>query len=96
MPPLHPILLAAVAHEQSTRPRLYLACTLTPYRSITYKDMKNKTRSAVECALREGTKLGIQNHYVDGIPLLFSAADILQHPMIDGENERVRMGRLFA
>lgn len=92
LPCLHPILSAAAIHEPSTRPRLYLACALTPCRSITYEDPKKKIYSAIECAIREGTKLGVQNHYVDGIPLLFKAAETLQCPTIGGENERVRMG----
>lgn len=95
LPPLHPVLASAAAHEPSTRARLYLACALTPYRSITYRDHKKKTHLAVEGAIREGTKLGAQNHYLDGIPALFKAADVLQNLTIGGENERVRMGTHF-
>ena len=92
LPTLHPILTAAATHEPSTRPRLYLACTLTPYRGLSYEDSKQKSHLAVEAAIREGTKLGVQNHYLDGIPELFKAADILKNPALGGENERVRMG----
>ena len=96
LPPLHPVLAAAASHESSTRPRLYLACALTPYRSITYEDAKQKPRSGVEGAIREGTKLGVQNHYLDGVTALFEAADVLKNPTIGGDNERVRMGNQNA
>lgn len=95
LPPLHPLLMAAAAHEPSTRPRLYLACALSPYRGLTYEDSKKKRHLAVEAAIREGTKLGAQNHYLDGIPALFSAADVLKNPTTGGEDERVRIGLLL-
>ncbi|KIP03256.1 hypothetical protein PHLGIDRAFT_77897 [Phlebiopsis gigantea 11061_1 CR5-6] len=94
LPPLHPVLSAAAFHEPSTLPRLYLACALTPYRSITYEDAKQKPRSGVEGAIREGTKLGVQNHYLDGVTALFEAADILKNPTTGGDNERARMGKI--
>jgi tRNA nucleotidyltransferase (CCA-adding enzyme) len=95
LPSLCPILASAAAHEPSTRPRLFLASALTPYRSITYEDAKRRTHLAVEAALREGTKLGVQNHYLDGIPALFNAAELLQKPevVIGKENERIKMGK---
>lgn len=57
-----------------------------------YKDRKGKWHPAVEAALRDGVKLGMQNHYLDGIPALFEAAEILKDPKIGGEKERVNMG----
>lgn len=96
LPALHPILAAAATHEPSTRPRLYLACALTPYRGLTYEDSKQKSHLAVEAAIRESTKLGVQNHYLDGIPELFKAADTLKNPTPSGESERVRMGNLVS
>lgn len=92
LPPLHPLLLSALTTDPSTRPRLYLAAALTPYRSVKYKDHKDKWHLAVEAAIRDGVKLGVQNHYIDGIPALFEAADILKGPKIGGEKERMRMG----
>jgi tRNA nucleotidyltransferase (CCA-adding enzyme) len=79
---------------------LYLACALTPYRGITYVDEKGKTRSAVEAAIREGLKVGTKNHYLDGIPSLFSASELLKAPDIDDDkfktpSERVAIG-LYA
>ncbi|EKM60714.1 uncharacterized protein PHACADRAFT_110357 [Phanerochaete carnosa HHB-10118-sp] len=95
LPALHPLLAAAATYESSTRPRLYLACALTPYRGLTYDDIKNKCHLAVEAAIRNGTKLGAQNHYLDGIPVLFTAAEMLKNPVIGGEDERVRIGLLL-
>lgn len=92
LPSVHPTLVSAFRHDSSTPPRLYLACALTPYRHVTYTDAKSKTHPAVEAALREGVKLGMQNHYLDGISALFSSADLLQNPQIGGEKERMRMG----
>jgi tRNA nucleotidyltransferase (CCA-adding enzyme) len=60
-----------------------MACALTPYKGITYVDEKGKTRSAVESVIREGLKIGTKNHYLDGIPSLFSASELLKAPVID-------------
>ena len=91
---LHPTLKASFNHEASTPPRLYLASMLTPYRHVTYKDPKGKVHFAAEAAIREGVKLGVQNHYLDGIPALFASADLLQNRQIDGDKERLRMGKV--
>jgi tRNA nucleotidyltransferase (CCA-adding enzyme) len=71
---------------------LYLACALTPYRGITYVDVKGKMHSAVEAVIREGLKVGTKNHYLDGIPSLFSASEILKAPDIETPSERVAIG----
>jgi tRNA nucleotidyltransferase (CCA-adding enzyme) len=92
LPFLHPTLAAAFTHDPSTPPRLFLACALTPYRHVTYEDSKGKVHSATEAALREGVKLGVQNHYLDGIPALFLSADLLQNPQVGGQRERMRIG----
>ncbi len=94
--PLHPTLKSAFKPEPTAPARLYLACALTPYRSVTYEDARGKTHSAAEAAIRDGVKLGVQNHYLDGIPALFASADLLQNPQIGGEKERVRMGMLYC
>jgi tRNA nucleotidyltransferase (CCA-adding enzyme) len=65
---------------------LYLACALTPYRGITYVDEKGKNRSAVEAVIREGLKVGTKNHYLDGVPALFSASELLKAPGV-GDNK---------
>lgn len=57
--------------------RLYLACALIPFHGLEYRDHKNKSRPLVEAVIREGLKLGVQNHYLDGIPALFDAWDFI-------------------
>jgi tRNA nucleotidyltransferase (CCA-adding enzyme) len=57
--------------------RLYLAASLTPYKYVTYHDKKNKEQLLVDLVIRESLKLGKQSHFLDGIPLLFIAADII-------------------
>ncbi|KAI0320982.1 hypothetical protein OF83DRAFT_1101804 [Amylostereum chailletii] len=76
--PLHPLLTAKIASSPSAIARLYLACALTPYEGITYKDAKQRVRPAVEVAIREGLKVGTKNHYLDGIPALFDAAQLIR------------------
>lgn len=74
-----------------------MACALTPYRGITYVDEKGKNRSAVEAVIRESLKVGTKNHYLDGVPALFSASELLKAPGVeDGKSktpsERVEIG----
>jgi tRNA nucleotidyltransferase (CCA-adding enzyme) len=64
--------------DRSCQARLFLAAALTPFREITFLDSKNKKRPAVEAIIRDGLKLGTQNHYLDGIPPLFTASEILR------------------
>jgi tRNA nucleotidyltransferase (CCA-adding enzyme) len=99
IPPIHKTLLS-LALSPSTKSRLFLAAALTPYRGITYTDSKNKSHLAVEAAIREGPKLGTQNHYLDGIPALFVAADLLKNPSpsndkLKSPSERVAIGEWF-
>ncbi|KAJ7748539.1 hypothetical protein DFH07DRAFT_830133 [Mycena maculata] len=98
--PVHPTLVSAVTDDPTATARLYLAAALTPHFGITYMDKKKKPQSAVECAIRESLKLGTQNHYVDGIPLLFSAAQTLKSPDLTREkfttpSVRVAIGLLL-
>lgn len=98
--PIHPTLVSAANDDPSAIARLYLAAALTPHFGVTYMDKKKKPQSAVECAIRESLKLGAQNHFVDGIPLLFAAAQLLQNPDLNQEkfktpSERVALGLLL-
>ncbi|TFY66207.1 hypothetical protein EVG20_g4884 [Dentipellis fragilis] len=96
-PPLHPLFLSHTS-SQSISARLYLACALSPYRGLTYTDHKGKTHLAVEAAIREGLKIGTKNHYLDGIPHLFNAAELLKEPRLEkfhGPDERVAIGLLL-
>jgi len=100
LPTLHPTLLSAVKADPSCKARLYLATNLTPYKNISYSDKKKKIHSAIDFVVRESLKLGTQNHYLDGIPALFAAAQLLKDRTLNVENhqkpsERVAIGLLL-
>jgi tRNA nucleotidyltransferase (CCA-adding enzyme) len=74
-----------------------MACALTPFRGITYIDEKEKVHPAVEAVIRESLKVGTKNHYLDGIPALFSASELFKSPDIEdvkfkSPSERVAIG----
>ncbi|KAF9498151.1 hypothetical protein BDN71DRAFT_1386446 [Pleurotus eryngii] len=96
LPAVHPTMLS-ISEDPSCAARLFLAAALTPYKGITYSDRKKKPHPAVEAAIRESLKLGTQNHFLDGIPALFAAAEILQLPRLDDDrfalpSDRVAIG----
>ncbi|CAL1696684.1 unnamed protein product [Somion occarium] len=99
LPPVHPTLLNTVSRDYLLHARLHLACFLLPFLNITYKDRKGKPHEAVEAAIREGVKLGTQNHYLNGIPALFAATQLLRNPTIEEQpgnlKERARIGMLL-
>jgi len=78
-----------------------MACALTPYRGITHVDEKGKLHLAVETVIREGLKVGTKNHYLDGVPALFSASELFKSPDIEKDeefrspSERVEIGLLL-
>ncbi|THH04155.1 hypothetical protein EW145_g5734 [Phellinidium pouzarii] len=83
LPAPHPLLLSQLPLDPTLRQRLFLAATLTPYTHITYTLPKKKNDF---------------NHYVDGIPALFTAADILRGvdaSQFEGPGERGRIGLLL-
>ncbi|KAI0719119.1 hypothetical protein C8T65DRAFT_636843 [Cerioporus squamosus] len=85
LPAVHPLLLSELPSPTNPLRRLYLAATLTPYHGLTYTQSKGKVRPALEAVLRDGLKLGAQYHYLDGIPALFAAADLLRKGVSDWE-----------
>jgi len=98
LPAIHPLLAQHFTLHPSTRPRLYLASALTPFKGITYRDAKDKIHPAVEAVLRDGCKLGSQNNYLHGIPTVFSGSELLKNPTSKGSksehrSERVAVGR---
>ncbi|RDB28981.1 CCA tRNA nucleotidyltransferase, mitochondrial [Hypsizygus marmoreus] len=100
IPAVHPRLMSVVKSDPSCIARLYLATMLTPYKSIIYHDRKKKPQSAITFVLRESLKLGTQNHFLDGIPLLFTAAQLLENPVLTDErfqkpSQRVAIGLLL-
>ena len=94
LPAVHPLLTQHFTLHPSTRPRLFLASALTPFKGITYRDAKNKIHPAIEAILRDGCKLGSQNNYLGGIPALFSAAELLKNPTLEGDRFKQRPERL--
>jgi tRNA nucleotidyltransferase (CCA-adding enzyme) len=94
--PLHPTLRSYVL-QPGCKARLFLAASLYSYRGITYLDEKGKEQTLVKCAIQDGLKLGRQNHYLDGIPALYSAADLLEGAPLEQtrlklSSERVAIG----
>jgi tRNA nucleotidyltransferase (CCA-adding enzyme) len=78
--------------------RLYLAAILTPFLGIEYRDHKQKDRPLVEAVIRDSLKLGTQNHYLDGVPVLFAATRLLKAQITDElphSLDRVRLGLLL-
>src|SRR5882757_7998316 len=94
LPAIHPLLVQHLTLNHSTRPRLFLASALTPFRDVTYRDAKDKVHPAVEAILRDGCKLGSQNNYLGGIPTLFSAAELLKNPSLEGDRFKQRPERV--
>lgn len=92
--PLHPLLLSAIHMDPTCTDRLYLAATLTPYLGINYKARKQKELPAVTYVIRESLKLGTQNHYLDGIPALFAASELLRNPDLTRDKFKQRSKRV--
>lgn len=97
LPKPHPLYYQALQKDLTCSPRLYLAAVLTPYKRLTYRDKKNKDQLLVELVIRESLKLGAQSHFLDGIPLLFAACDIIAPAVADPSklrptSERVGIG----
>jgi tRNA nucleotidyltransferase (CCA-adding enzyme) len=80
LPSIHPTVLKAFHSDPSCKSRLFLASALTPYLGITYHDHKGKELPAVLYVIRECLKLGTQNHFLDGVPVLFDACKVLKNP----------------
>ncbi|KAG6837904.1 hypothetical protein H0H93_013057 [Arthromyces matolae] len=98
LPPLHPTYLSTVAADATFKSRAYLAAILTPYKAITYRE--KKTRLVVEYIIRDVLKLGTQNHFLDGIPALFSSSVLLENPVLTSErfphpSQRAALGLLL-
>jgi tRNA nucleotidyltransferase (CCA-adding enzyme) len=91
LPSPHPALLSLTQQDPALKARFYLAGLLLPYLGITYRDGKLKTQSAVSAVIRESLKLGTQNHYLDGIPALFTGIQILKNGM--EKHQQNHMGR---
>lgn len=87
-------MMSQLAVDKTLKPRIFLAAALTPFRRVSYA-AKKKSVPAIEIVIREAVKLGMQNHYLDGIPALFAAADVLRMPSSDvlaEPNQRSKIG----
>ncbi|KAI0358943.1 poly A polymerase C-terminal region-like protein [Trametes cingulata] len=84
LPPVHALLLSELSMPTNASRRLYLASALAPYRHITYTT-KAKVRPAAEAVIRDGLKLGAQYHYLDGVPTLYLATELLQRGIAEYE-----------
>ncbi|KAF9015439.1 transfer RNA nucleotidyltransferase [Cyathus striatus] len=96
LPAVHPILLDHTEQQQSYRSRLFLASVLTPLRGRISHVKVKKSVNDIELAIKDSLKLGRQNHYADGIPLLFEAADLIPRRLKSASpSERVAIGTLL-
>ncbi|KAG8864757.1 CCA tRNA nucleotidyltransferase, mitochondrial [Tulasnella sp. 330] len=82
LPPVAPRLIAHAASDLGIRRRLYMAAALTPFRSSQCSE-KKKSVPAAEVVIREGLKVGNQNHYLSGVPLILQAHSLLSRPSLD-------------
>ncbi|KAG9016272.1 CCA tRNA nucleotidyltransferase, mitochondrial [Tulasnella sp. 427] len=82
LPRLEERLTSHTVADLGTRRRLYLAAALTPFRDVSCPE-KKKMIPASEVVIREGVKLGNQNKYLSGVPLLLQAHSVLSHPTAD-------------
>ncbi|KIY45512.1 hypothetical protein FISHEDRAFT_76687 [Fistulina hepatica ATCC 64428] len=98
LPAVHPSLLQTLSSDPTCLSRLFMACALTPYNGLMYQDKKKKNHLVAEHVIRESLKVGTQNHYLDGIPLLLSATKLAKSTVLNDEkrfktpSERVAIG----
>ncbi|KAJ3575901.1 hypothetical protein NP233_g783 [Leucocoprinus birnbaumii] len=100
LPALHPLYYQALDTDPTCSSRLYLAASVTPFKGLTYLDKKKKEQPVIELVLGESLKLGRQSHFLDGIPLLFTAAESISRSIIETDklhptSERVGIGLLL-
>ena len=84
--------------DSTFKARLNLAAILTPFLGVEYRDHKQKDRPLVEVIIRDSLKLGTQNHYLDGIPVLFAATRLIRAQIMNEPQhslDRVRLGLLL-
>lgn len=93
----HPTMLLPISEDSTSKARLSLAALLAPFRGLYYKD-KNKTIPVVTSVLRDSLKLGTQNHFLDGIPTLFSAIPFIRDALDQHSKmnlDRVKLGLIL-
>jgi tRNA nucleotidyltransferase (CCA-adding enzyme) len=98
LPLSHPSLVSIIHEDSSAKARLFLAALLFPYMGKNFTDSKNKSVPIVGAVIRESLKLGVQNHFLDGIPVLYSAVPLITSHMKDHFTQpldRARLGLLL-
>lgn len=99
LPAPHDLLLSQLSRDATLKPRLFLAAVLSPYTNVLYTPPKKKsTIPASEIVIREGLRLGLQNHYVDGVPSLLTSAELLKgvsEEQFDGPRARSQIGTKY-
>ncbi|KAH9486667.1 CCA tRNA nucleotidyltransferase, mitochondrial [Psilocybe cubensis] len=88
---VHPALLSNVKDDSSAKARIMLATLLTPFVGMTFLDKKKKIHPVVASVIRDSLKLGSQNHFLDGIPALFSSLSVIKEHV--ESHEQNRLGR---
>ncbi|KAF8610259.1 hypothetical protein BDV93DRAFT_429846 [Ceratobasidium sp. AG-I] len=96
-PPVHRLLLEPAREDLGVRQRLIFGTALTPWKHMRYLE-KKKTVSLVEGVIKEGLKIGGQNHFITSVPSLFVAHEKLSNPSLEkfnGPEERALIGLLL-
>jgi tRNA nucleotidyltransferase (CCA-adding enzyme) len=94
---IHPTLRSQVDADPSCKSRLFLAAAFSSYAHSTYEDKKKKSLPAITLLLRESLRLGTQNHFLDGVPALMSASDLLSNPdRYNTPSNRLEIGKFHT
>ncbi|CEL51664.1 hypothetical protein RSOLAG1IB_00199 [Rhizoctonia solani AG-1 IB] len=97
LPAPHDELLKQVHGDHGLRQRLVFGATLTPWRDMVYPQKKGH-QSIVELIVKEGLKIGSQNHFIPSVPKLFTAHKKASNPSLDkfeGPSQRALIGLLL-
>ncbi|KAJ1309611.1 hypothetical protein OPQ81_006383 [Rhizoctonia solani] len=97
LPEPHPELLKLAHEDHGVRKRLIFGAALTPWRDVTYPQKKGYL-PLVEHIVKEGLKIGSQNHFIPSVPRLFAAHKRVSKPSLDkfeGTSQRALIGLLL-
>ncbi|KDN34609.1 hypothetical protein RSAG8_12308, partial [Rhizoctonia solani AG-8 WAC10335] len=97
LPAPHTELLKQAHEDHGLRQRLIFGAALTPWRDMTYPQKKGYL-PVVEHNVKEGLKIGSQNHFIPSVPRLFAAHKRASKPSLDkfeGPSQRALIGLLL-
>ncbi|KAF8710251.1 Poly A polymerase head domain, partial [Rhizoctonia solani] len=97
LPIPHYELLKQAHEDHGLRQRLIFAAALTPWRDMICPQKKGH-QSAVELIVKEGLKIGSQNHFIPSVPKLFAAHKKSSNPSLEkfeGPSQRALIGLLL-